>query len=355
VLVGGGHAHVLVLERWRTRAPRNVELTVVSDRTTAVYSGMIPGVVGGDYAPSDVTIDVARVAERAGARFLHGAVTRIDAPNRRMYLGEASPLEYDVASLDVGSTVGDLGVPGVTAHAVRTRPIDNLVVALHPAEPSSSEHEVVVVGAGAAGVELALALRAAGEGRVTLVDHAPRPLPGHQASVSRRVSQILEQSGVLVRLGIGVAAVEENCVRLQDGSTIDSDTTVWAVGASAHPFLRESGLPVDEHGFVKVNAQLRVQDTQTLFAAGDCASFPEPLPKAGVYAVRQADVLCDNIIARLADRPLRSYRPQADYLTLLNLGDGTAFGTKWGLSAQGRAVWRLKDHIDRKFVRRFRS
>jgi selenide, water dikinase len=377
VLVGGGHAHVLVLERWRKRAPGGVELTVVSDRATAIYSGMIPGVIAGQYEPSDVEIDVGGVAEQAGARFVVGTATRVDAAKRRVHIEtpqsdvrglDAFP--YDVASIDVGSTVSGLTVPGVVAHAVPTRPIHVLVDRLRHGRPDYDPRRVVVVGAGAAGVELALALDETDAARedmspddrpsnrrrsITLVDRASSVLAGHRRSVSRRVERILKRRGVVLRLGTGVSAVASDRVTLDDGSSIDADLTVWAVGASAHPFLRSSGLPVDEQGFVNVDATLQVRGAPELFAAGDCASFPRPLPKAGVYAVRQADVLCDNIIAQLEGRPVRWYRPQSDYMTLLNLGDGTAMGTKWGLSVEGRSMWWLKDRIDRRFMRRFQE
>ena len=93
-----------------------------------------------------------------------------------------------------------------------------------------------------------------------------------------------------------------------------------------------------------------------IFATGDCASLvTDPrLPKAGVYAVRQGPVLAHNLKAHAAGRPLRAYRPQRDFLSLLNLGDGRAIAVKWGFSAEGGWAWRLKDAIDRRFVRRYR-
>ncbi len=91
------------------------------------------------------------------------------------------------------------------------------------------------------------------------------------------------------------------------------------------------------------------------FAVGDCAAWTAGpgLAKAGVYAVRQGPVLAHNLIARIRGERLRAYRPQRDFLSLLNLGDGGAIGTKWGVSVEGRAVFALKDWIDRRFVRRF--
>lgn len=135
-----------------------------------------------------------------------------------------------------------------------------------------------------------------------------------------------------------------------------SDLTIWATGAAAPPVIRDSELPHDARGFVRTDQHLLVEGCSNLFAAGDCAtlaSAPEK-ERAGVYAVRAGPILLANLRKRLAGRPLESHRPQSDYLRLLNLADGTALGSKWGLALQGRSVAWLKDRIDRGFVSRFR-
>jgi selenide,water dikinase len=88
---------------------------------------------------------------------------------------------------------------------------------------------------------------------------------------------------------------------------------------------------------------------------GDCGTFidfPET-PKAGVYAVRQGPFVTHNLVAWLDGLPLRRDRPQGDFLTLMNLGDGSAVGGKWGWSFQGKWVMKWKDRIDREFMGRF--
>jgi selenide,water dikinase len=92
-----------------------------------------------------------------------------------------------------------------------------------------------------------------------------------------------------------------------------------------------------------------------LFAAGDCAAVEDApwVRKAGVYAVREGPILDRNLRARLEGTRLRRYRPQRNFLSLLNLGERQALAAKWGAVAVGRWVWRWKDWIDRRFVRRF--
>ncbi|MGH7366100.1 MAG: selenide, water dikinase SelD, partial [Candidatus Rokuibacteriota bacterium] len=116
-----------------------------------------------------------------------------------------------------------------------------------------------------------------------------------------------------------------------------------------------AGLDMDEGGFARIRPTLQCVGHDDVFAVGDCAAWTAGpgLAKAGVYAVRQGPVLAHNLMARLRGRRLRAYRPQRDFLSLLNLGDGHAIGTKWGVSAEGATLFSLKDWIDRRFVRRF--
>ncbi|MGH7401159.1 MAG: FAD-dependent oxidoreductase, partial [Candidatus Rokuibacteriota bacterium] len=163
VLVGGGHAHIQVLERWAMAPVPGARLTLVVDRPIAVYSGMVPGFVAGQYSREDLEIDVRPLALRAGARCIIAPAIGLDTSARRLALEGRPPIAYDTVSFDVGSTVGGLDLPGVRDHAVPTRPIGRFVrrvdEVLTAAEGRDTFH-VVVVGAGAGGVEVAFALAA---------------------------------------------------------------------------------------------------------------------------------------------------------------------------------------------------
>src|SRR5690606_33779204 len=138
------------------------------------------------------------------------------------------------------------------------------------------------------------------------------------------------------------------------GEILDFDRLFWCAQAGAPPWLREAGLACDGEGFVRVDACLRSLSHPKVFAAGDIASFdPRPLAKAGVYAVRQAPVLFGNLRRALLGRPLRAYRPQRRFLSLLALGGKRAVGSRGDLSFRGAWVWRWKNRIDRRFMRRF--
>lgn len=369
VLVGAGHAHVQVLRRFMMDPPDGVRVTVVVDRPEAAYSGMVPGFVARDYEASELEIDAVPLARRAGAAVVLAPALRVDARARRIELPGRPALPYDVASLNVGSSVRGLYLPGVGDHALATRPIRRLVDTLdaHVARARDASGgralRVVVVGAGAAGVELAFTLshRLGCHGvahETTLVAAAPEILPGQPARVGARLARLAGARGIRIRTGLDVRSVEKDCIRTEGAGgaeAIPADLVLWATGAAPPELIAASGLPASEAGYVRVRDTLQVVGHDELFAVGDCALLEDHawMPRAGVHAVREGPVLERNLRAQLAGRPLRRHRPQRDFLTLLNLGGGRAFGAKWGRSFEGTAVFRLKDWIDRRFMRRF--
>lgn len=389
VLVGGGHAHLQVLRRWMMRPVRGVRLSLVLDRAEAVYSGMLPGFVAGDYGAREIEVDCVPLARRAGARVILAAATGLDIERRCLHLEGRPPLPFDIASFDVGSVLRGSELPGVREHALATRPLHHfarrlpalIALARARAQERGGPLRVAVAGAGAAGVELAFTLQhrlraEVGESaavEVTVLGDAGGALPGSSRAIARRANREARRRGILLRGGCRAVALEEKrggrraalAVVLEGGERVDCDLAVWATGAAPPPLLAALPLPRDARGFLRVGATLQSPACGNIFAAGDCAALDTApdLPKAGVYAVRAGPVLETNLRRRLhalragrvsrAPR-LRRFRPQRDFLALLNLGGGRVLGGKWGMAASGRALWRLKDRIDRRFVRRFR-
>jgi selenide,water dikinase len=363
VLVGGGHAHVQVLRRLMMQPRADVRVTVVLDRPEAVYSGMVPGFVAGDYRAHELVIDVVPLARRAGARVVLAPAASIDPRSARVELDGRPSIPYDLASLDVGSTVRGLDLPGVREHALVTRPIGRFVTEVDARlarwRDAGGAVRLAVVGGGAAGVELAFTLesrlRKSGQPvDVALICASEELLPGGSPRAVRALRAAALQRGIAVRAGVRVERVTADGLETSDGS-IAATAVVWATGAASTPLARASGLPCDDAGFVRVEDTLQVVGAPDVFAVGDCARLDAHpwVPRAGVYAVRQGPVLSDNLGARLDGRKLRDYTPQRDFLALLHLGDDEALAMKWGGAIRGRAARRLKDRIDRGFMRRF--
>lgn len=368
VLVGGGHSHIQTLAHFAEEPPPACNATMVVDLPVAVYSGMVPGFVAGQYRKQEVEIDVVELCRRAGVRVVIGRVTGVDANDQRIVTEDGGSVPYDVATFDIGSTVAGLDLPGVREHSLPTRPIgsfcddvDALVEAVRR-EPPVDPVRVVVVGGGAGGVELAFTLehrlRSLGAGvDVRLMDGGPRILGTYSASLRRRVRRNARRRGIEITCERRVEAVDPDAVLLEGGERIAYDVLVWVAGSRSPSVFVDSGLATDDRGFVLTRSTLQFRDHDNLFAAGDCGTlvdFPGT-PKAGVYAVRQGPYLTHNLLAWLRGAPLRTYEPQSDFLVLMNLGDGRAVGAKWGFAFEGRWVMRLKDRIDREFVGRFQG
>lgn len=365
ILLGGGHAHVHVLARAALRPIPGADVLLISSETRQHYSGMVPGYLRGAYEESELAIDLESLAARAGARFLQATAERVDVRSGVVVAGDGS-FGFDLLSLDIGSAPAGLDLPGVREHAFTIRPMSRVVALRQRAvEHFSGAREPVrvsVVGGGAGGIEVALALEELGRSlgappRVTLFEGASRLLPGFAERPRRLARHALERRRIDVRTGSFVTSVDPGTIRLDDGESVGMDLAVWLAGAAPPALLAASELPRDDRGFLWVDASLRAVDGSPVFGAGDCIGirgFPD-LPKAGVYAVREGPILEANLRAALAGGGLRVYRPQESYLALIDTADGRAIWRWRALAGHSRAAWRLKRRIDRAFVARYRA
>lgn len=369
VLVGGGHSHAVLLRRWAMRPLPGVRLTLICRDTHTPYSGMLPGYVAGLYSFDQVHIDLRTLAQAAGARFFRAEVTGLDLPNRQVICQGRPPIPYDRLSINIGATPG-LGVPGAQAHAVPVKPIhlfnQHWLDLLERVRARPGRMRLAVVGAGAGGVELLLSMQArlhrelqqlgrdTGQLQFDLYSSTPQILPTHNARVRRYFLRLLEQRGVGVHVGQAVTHVWAGCLQTASGQVFDADEVVWVTQATGAPWLRSTGLALDEAGFIVVNANLQSVSDDRVFAAGDIASLRDcSVEKAGVFAVRQGPFLHDNLRRSLRAQPLRPYRPQRRWLALIGTGDVQAVASRGAFFAAGHWIWRWKDWIDRRFMARF--
>jgi len=224
----------------------------------------------------------------------------------------------------------------------------------------SEDLRITVVGAGAAGVEVILAMQHAlggpgGRGEFHLVSDMPQILPSHSPRARRLLERILRERGIRVQSGRAVQAAEPGGLRFASGGAIAADAVVWTVGAGPLPWLARSGLATDTRGFVAVDKHLRSLSHPEVFAAGDSATvLSSPNPKSGVYAVRQGPLLAVNLERALTGAPLAAFRPQRRALALISAGGHHAVACYGPLALEGRWVWHWKDWIDRRFMARYR-
>lgn len=360
VLLGGGHAHLHLLRRLAQQPLAGWDVLLLTPQPRMLYSGMLPGWIAGHYALEQCEVDLERLAAAAGVRLVLDACTGLDAGARRLHGSTTGEHAWDVLSIDVGSACAQDGIAGAAAHAVPVRPFPAFVASWQALQlrlrDRRQPQRLVIVGAGPAGVELALAARHRAsledwpDLQVHLLGSDAAPLPQAPAALQARVLHLLAQRGIQWQGGARAEAVTQGAVRLQDGTELPQDTCWLVTGPAAHAWLSTSGLASDAGGFIHVDAMLRSTSHGEVFAAGDAAAHPGAVPKSGVYAVRAGAVLAANVLAHCQGAPLAPWRPQARALYLLSTADERAIAL-WGRwHAEGRWLWRLKDGIDRRFV-----
>ena len=360
VFVGGGHVHLTALLSLRDYLQAGHRVTLIGPAPYHYYSGMGPGLLSGIYRPAEVRFHVRKMAEDRGAAFLEDRVVRVDPARRTLSLATGGEVRYDAVSFNTGSEVPAdlLGPPADDVYPVK--PIENLLGARRKIRdaPGGKRLRVVVVGGGTAGVEIAANLGRLGResGRIagiTLVSRS-NVLEDYPAKLRAMALRSLDRWGIRWTEEAPVTSVGQGVVRLENGTGLEADMVFLAVGVNPSPLFRDSGLPTGEDGGLLVNECLQSVRYPELFGGGDCVSLEgTPLARVGVYAVRQNRILHRNLLAFLEGRPLGRFDPGGAYLMILNMGDGRGIFRRKELVWDGPFAFRLKDAIDRRFMRRF--
>ena len=363
VLLGAGHAHVQVLHGLAQGRPDNLAITLIAPQLRQLYSGMVPGFVAGHYTLDDCMIPLAGLLARCGARYRQGSAAGLDARARTVRLSNGETVHYDWLSLNTGPVMDrdriEARMPGARTHALFVRPIEGFGQ-LWPRVAALARQRgihLAVVGAGAAGLELAMAAAhalgaspSAPASRVTLLAGGQVPGASYPAGVQRRIAQALQRLQIEV-LHDTCAGMEPQGLLLASGERLACDLPLLAVGAQAPQWLASSSLALDDAGFVAVNGYQQSTSHPAVFAVGDVASRVDaPHARSGVYAVRAGPPLLANLRAAMHGQPLTAYRPQTRTLNLLSCGNRHAIAAWGGFSLEGAWVWRWKDRIDRRFV-----
>ncbi|RME59240.1 MAG: hypothetical protein D6780_05370, partial [Candidatus Dadabacteria bacterium] len=305
----------------------------------------------------EITIDLLRLCRAAGAVFVKGKVIGLNTSEQKIFLEAKAPLYYDLLSLNIGS-IPDSSIKGAKEYAVALKPIYPFIKKWRGFLSLSAEGRVVIVGAGAGGVELGLSIKGRQrKASVTVV--GIELLPSHNKMAKSLAFKACSDRGVKLITGEKVLEIKKNEVVLENGKVIPSDFTILATSAEPHFFLKNSGISLDKKGFVSVKKSLQSVSHPNVFAVGDCASFEEKgVSKAGVYAVREAPVLFKNIESYLRDGKIagfKEYKPQRSFLALIGCGDNTAIAVRDFWALRGKFFWGLKKWIDKRFMSKFLS
>ena len=378
VIVGGGAGGLPLATLLGDRYGRDgsVQVTLVDANATHVWKPLLHEVAAGRMDADAHDLDYLAIAHWHGFRFRQGAVSALDRGRREITIdavvsvdGEAvlpqRKLGYDTLVICVGSVSNDFGIPGVARHPISLDTLADaerfhrkLLAACVRADARASEGlparvNIVIIGAGATGVELAAEIRQttrahAGYGldhlepakdiRLTLIEAAPRILPPLSEHVASAATELLARLDVNVHTGERVTEVLADGVHTASGAFYPADLIVWAAGIMAPEFLSDlDGLEVNRAHQLVVLPTLQTTRDPDVFAFGDCAAAPwlgqqkqgTILPPRAQVAHQQATFLGRAFKARLKGKPLPEFRFH-DFGSLVSLGELSAVGNLMG-------------------------
>jgi NADH dehydrogenase FAD-containing subunit len=362
VFVGGGHAHLTSLNNIQSFKKRGHRVTLISPSPYQYYSGMGPGMLSGIYRPQEARFHIKKLAEGQGAIFIKDKVIKIDPDGHKLFLSSGGIIDYDIVSFNTGS---EIPIDSLTTipqdNLITVKPVVNLLRArqvILDALDKSKALNLVVVGGGPSGVEISANLwrlldEYRGRGEITLI--GGKKLMGDAPDKVRQyVVESFTRRGLHVVEGTHVKGIEDKMIHLSDGRKVAFDIALIAIGIRPSSLFRDSGLPAAADGGLLVNSHLQSVSHPDIFGGGDCISLEgHSLARVGVYAVRENPILHHNLLAWLGGERMLAFEPQSHFLLIFNMGDGSGIFWKKNWVWKSRLAFLLKDHIDRKFMRKF--
>ena len=366
VLLGVGHTNAHVLRMWKMNPISDANLVCVSNFPVATYSGMMPGVLAGQYPTEAMEIDLVRLCRSANARLVLGEVTGLNVEKQELIFANRPPLHFDQLSIGIGSVPTFEGVEVVSDESLfAIKPMQTFLERLEnrlDQFDKDSEVRVSIVGGGIGSIETAFCLKKKllTEGRahaISLITRGSRIGKGLANSTQKLIEAQLEEKGIELITGRSVIEIDAGSIRLDTQKLIETDMIIWGTGAVAPELLAALPIEKDARGFIATRPTLQTIDSDAIYAVGDSGTIKgSETDKAGVFAVRQGPFLWQNIRNYIdGDRRMAPYEPQLEYLKLINTADGKSIAQRRGKGFYAKWCYWLKDRIDVKFMEMYQD
>lgn len=369
VIIGSGFGGMEVAKRLKPKVRRGeIDVTVINRTNYFLFTPLLHEVATGGLTPTSVAEPLRDVFTRSGIRVAQGDVASIDVSAKKIKVGTCE-ITYDIAVLATGAETNFYNTPGAEefgiglkslndAIRIRERVIDAFEHASLTKDAGARKKllSFAVVGAGATGVELVAELAEFAEGiakkyfadgsncitpddvSVTLVNSGNELLAQFSPEMRKAAEARLRASGIAIKLGVQVKAVEVDGIVLADGSRIDASLVAWTAGVkpTIPTFLGQA--PEMANGRIAVDATLHAKGADGLFVLGDSAALESPLPMLAQVAVAQGKAVARNLVARFEGRSLVPF-VYTSKGSLVSLGQWFAAGTVGNMNLSGRFTW----------------
>ena len=351
ILAGGGHGHINILKKLIKSPMKDIDITLITDFGKQYYSGMLSGFIEGIYSEEEISFDVRELSKKANVNYVEEKIISIDK-NKRIVTTDKNEYGYDFLSINLGS-IANVNFPVDGSGVLNVKPISELVAAkenFFKQGFKDSRKRVYFIGGGASGVELAFSFKEAFKNFDITIITSGEILENFNESSRKKVRKLLNKKNINLVEGRFVTEIKNHTIVTENGN-FDFDYVFLTSGFKGVD-VKYIDFDVDERNYVTVDERLMVDEST--FSMGDSANikrYPK-LPKAGVFAIREAPILLENLMSALKNTgDKKAYAPQLKYLQILNCGGKKAIMNYGNLSYYGKLSWWLKDRIDRKYMK----
>ena len=363
VLVGGGHSQVNVLKKFGMKPIAGLRITLINKYYVSPYSGMLPGYIAETYTKDQTQIDLLNLCKFSNSRLIVDEVIGIDLSEKQVILKDRMPVKFDTLSLNTGGEPNLESIKGAKKYSIPIKPISKLVKVIDEIKRKivrSNEISISVVGGGAGGIELVLALKEylktiknIRQAKINLISRGKYLAQAKNKLSQNCILSFLKDNKINVILNDEVIEFGPNFIKTFKGNKINSKFNFLVTPISPPKWIANTGLKLNKLGFIKVNKFLQTSE-KNIFASGDICSLENfNLPKAGVYAVRQGPILYKNLRAKILNYNLISFKPQSYFLSLIGNGKNEAIFSWRGISFKSKFAWMLKRYIDEGFMKKY--
>ncbi len=338
---------------------KGLHTILISEHFEATYSGMTPGYIHKDFSKEEISMDLQRLCFNAGATFIRDKVVKIETNYQKLELQNLPSIHYDLLSINTGSISNTRGIKiENSSRCFFVKPISLLVKNLSEIDQiiKYKKNKIAIIGGGIASYELAFSLSRRYENNleITILGKNILKEKNLNEKTKKYIKKISNYLGIKEIQG-EVVSISEKFLTLKNGVIFECDLSLVSSGADIETWLSNSSLNKDKNGFIAVNDNLLSTNNESVFITGDACSLENNFrPKSGVMAVRQGEVLKENIFYKLTGRPLIKFRPQKNWLYLVGTYKNYALLNYFFLSFHGRWCWKLKEWIDRRFINKFK-
>ena len=311
VLLGAGHSNIEVLKRLGMRPLNGLRVTLVSNKLVATYSGMVPAYIEGEYKWENINIDLFHLCNHFNHRLIISEIIKIDKKKKIVFLYNRPPINYDILSINLGIKSNDSNIMGAKNYAFSLKPISNIketIDSLWEFNIRNPDNNIVLIGAGAAGVEVSLAIRSKLKklnlnNNIFLISKNKDILKNYNHLTKKICKEELKKNDIKILYNIKVNRIHSNYITYNNNLKLYCKFPLLATSASPIRALKYSNLPLNKNGSIVIEKSLLVKGTDNIFAAGDIAEIDKyKTPKAGVYAVKQGNILYRNITKKFNNK-----------------------------------------------------